>query len=311
MISILQKLKESEHRMSAEIAALIVTWNRKHDLVECIESLYRLSYPNLTVYVVDNASGDGTAAEISSRFPAVQLIHSEENLGFAEGNNLALRRILLQGADAVFLVNDDVVVEPKALDELIAAGLRAPGVGVLCPKVLLHGDRGIVWSRGGTVDPLTGVAVQLGYAEADDSTENAPSAVDYAIGCAMLVKTAAIRRAGLLDPRFFMYYEETDWCRRIRNCGFEIRYVPSSRVLHKVTLESTGRNSAAYYFTRNRLLYLQCSGTAGSRIARVASGLLASAVVHMVKGRREEGRLMFKAVLDYYHGCFGKLEEKR
>jgi hypothetical protein len=296
--------------MSTEIAALIVTWNRRQDVLECIDSLFGLSYPHLTVYVVDNASTDDTTSAIFDRYPAVRLIRSGKNVGFAEGNNLGLHRILQQGADAVFLVNDDVVVAPDALDELLAADFADPDVGVLCPKVVLHGEPKVVWSKGGRIERRTGIATQLGFSELDEERSDEPSEVDYAVGCAMLVKTRAMRRAGLFDPRFFMYYEETDWCRRIRDCGYRIKYVPRSRVMHKVTLNSTGRNSASYYFTRNRLLYLQCSGVKGIGIARTVAELTRSAAAHLVKGRREEGRLMLRGVLDFCLQRFGKFEGK-
>ena len=115
-----------------------------------------------------------------------------------------------------------------------------------------------------------------------------------------------------MDTRYFMYYEEVDWCRRIREAGYRILYVPRSRVTHKVNLDDGGRNRAAYYFARNRLLYLKSAGMPGGKITWLAvSDILRSAAAHAVKGRTDESRLMIKGLVDYYSHSFGKLEEKQ
>jgi len=289
------------------IGVLTVTWNRKQDVLECIESVLRSAYPRLAVYVVDNASTDGSSQAIAEKYPDVHLIRSEENLGFAGGNNLGMARMLDDGADAVFLINDDAIVAEDALDCLVR-GLQDPAVGVLAPKVLVHGEPGMIWSAGGRIDSKTGVSVQRRCGEPDRGQADEPAEVDYAVGCAMLVRADAVRRVGFMDPRYFMYYEEADWCRRIRQAGYRILYVPRSRVRHKVA--PGGRNHAAYYFSRNRLLYLKSGGLSAGRIAWIAvSDILRSAAAHAVKGRARECRLMIRGVADYYARTFGEFRD--
>ena len=290
------------------VGALIVTWNRKDDVIECIESIINTGYSRLIIYLVDNASADGTVNVVADKFPDVRIIRSEENLGFAGGNNLGLSWILEDGLDSVFLVNDDVVVSRDSLTILARHLFESNSIGVTSPKVLIHSDPSVIWSAGGLIDRNTGIAIQRRYGEIDRNKEKIQE-IDYAVGCAMLVKTEAIREAGLLDPRYFTYYEETDWCRRIKESGFKVLYVPKSRVSHKVTMQTTGRNQASYYYSRNRLLFLKNAGVSRSRIAFIAtSDLLRSAIVHTIKGRREQGRLTAKGVLDYYSNKFGKMQ---
>lgn len=292
------------------IGALTVTWNRRSDVLECIDSLYHCDYPNLVIYAVDNASSDDTLQAIADNFPSVILIKSEENLGFAAGNNLGLAKILEDGLDAAFLINDDAVVAVDALKELTASLYSDPQIGAVTPKIVLHSNPSMIWSAGGMIDTNTGISTQLHYGEPDFQQADEVSDIDYAIGCAVLVKTDVIRKVGLLDPRFFMYYEETDWCRRIRSAGYRILYVPQGYVKHKATLTSNGRNQASYYYSRNRLLYLHTSGMKASRIAWIAAtDLLRSAVAHTVKGRRREGRLIARGIADYYSNTFGKLQD--
>jgi hypothetical protein len=289
------------------VGALIVTWNRRDDVLECIASLRRSTYPRLDVYVVDNASTDGTCDAIGEAYPEVRLIRSESNLGFAGGNNLGLARMLDDGMDAVFLVNNDVIVAEDALGRMVDV-VADPSVGVCAPKVLVHSDPDIIWSAGGDIDPDTGVAIQRFYGAPDDGSADEPADIGYAVGCAMLVRSEVIREVGPMELCYFMYYEEADWCRRIREAGYRIVYVPRSRVRHKVVLGDVDRNSAPYYCSRNRLLYLNRSGTPASRVAWIAlSDILRSAATHAVRGRTRESQLMVRAVVDYYAGSFGAI----
>ena len=291
------------------IGALIVTWNRSEDLLECIGSVLLSGYPRLAVYVVDNGSSDGSSRAIAERYPEVRVIRSEENLGFAGGSNLGLTRMLEDGMDAVFLLNDDVVVAEDTLAQLAEVVFSDPTVGAVAPKVLAYSAPNTIWAAGGLIDPR-GVAVQRNYGETDRGQADEVSEIDYAVGCAMLVKSDVIRQVGLMDPRYFMYYEEADWCRRIRGAGYRILYVPRGRAWHKVSLDGDERNHASYYFSRNRLLYLSADGAGPGRVAWTAlSDVVRSAVIHAVKGRRHESRLMVRAVLDYYRGDFGRFRD--
>lgn len=295
-------------RRHERVGALVVNWNRKKDTLECIDSLLGSTYPSLVVYVVDNGSTDGSADTIAERYPIVRLIRSETNLGFAGGNNLGLERMMANGVDFAFLVNNDVVVAHDAVDWLMAGVHGYPGVGVLCPKVLLHSDPSTIWSAGGMLDPATGVATQRHYGEKSNGQSKVAAEVDYAVGCAMLVKMEAVRAAGLMDSRYFMYYEEADWCRRIREVGYTIMYVPLSEVRHKVELGDDSRNDAPYYFARNRLLYLDCGGMSRKQIARIAvADVLRSAIGHAARGRIRRSRLMIRGLMDFYSGRFGRL----
>lgn len=294
------------------IGVLIVTWNRKADLLDCVRSVLRSDYPDFSVYVVDNASSDGTSDAVASQFPQVSLIRSEENLGFAAGNNLGLKRMLHDGVDAAFLLNDDAVIAEDTLSSMLDSDFRRPDVGVAAPKILLHSDPGTVWSAGGLVDPRTGIAVQRFYGEPDDGRADQPAEIEYAVGCAMLIKADVVREAGMLDPDYYMYYEEADWCRRIRACGYRILYVPRSRVRHKVELDRSVSDHAVYYYARNRLLYLSRSGAGPSRIAWVTvAGVLRSALGHAAHGRIRESRLMVRGIADYYAKRLGRLEQRK
>lgn len=287
------------------IGVLIVTWNRRDDLLECLASVKQSSYPRLGIYVVDNASTDGTYEAVAARHPDVNLMRSEENLGFAGGNNLGLSWVLEDEIDAAFLLNDDMIIAEEAVSSLVEK-MGDPDVGALSPKVLVYSDPETIWAAGGMVDSR-GATSQRHYGELDLGQADEPVEVDYAIGCSMLVKTEVVHRIGFMDSRYYMYYEESDWCRRMRRAGYRILYVPESQTWHKVSMNGHVRNSAPYYFARNRLLYLREGGTPPLTVAWIAlSDMMRSAAVHALKGRSEESRLMVRAVADYYRKNFGR-----
>jgi GT2 family glycosyltransferase len=221
--------------------------------ISAVDHLLRsdLSGRDLSVFIVDNGSGDDSVAQIARRFPEVPLIVSRQNLGFAGGNNLALRQVLATvpaGVDRddsfVLLLNSDVEVEPDALAHCLAFMRQHPDVGVVGPKVLLPDGRLDLACRRGFPTParafwkLTGLArrfphnprftgYNLTHLDEDTTTE-----VDSVVGAFMLVRLHAIDQAGLLDDEFFMYGEDLDWAYRIKEHGWRVFYVAEARVLH-------------------------------------------------------------------------------
>ncbi|MDO8589383.1 MAG: glycosyltransferase family 2 protein [Armatimonadota bacterium] len=289
------------------IAIVLVNWNGKEDTRECLESLRRLTYPDYSLIVVDNGSTDGSVAEIGSVFPEVCLIPAGENLGFTGGNNIGIKRALDTGADAVLLLNNDTVVSPDFLEPLALTLFGDPKIGAVNSKIYYYAQPDVIWSAGGNINGRTGIASQRHVDEKDEGQADQQADVDYAVGCSIMVRRDAIEMAGLLDDDFFVYYEEAEWCRRMRALGYRIVYVPGSKVWHKVMASASSSERTLYYYCRNRLLYLRRDG---ARPARQA-GLIAlefgrMALAFLVKGRASESRAVARAVTDYCFGKFGK-----
>jgi GT2 family glycosyltransferase len=233
------------------VVAVVLTWNGREDTLACLESLR-----GIETVCVDNGSTDGTAAAVAERFPDVELIPTEVNLGFAGGNNVGIRRALDRGADWVLLVNNDATVEPGLVEALAAAAAARPDAGVLACKVLFA-DSDRLWYGGASFDPYLGRSRHLGFGEPD-----APGGIGdtvRATGAGMAVSRPAIERAGLLDEELFLYVEDLEWCLRIRAAGFAVVYVPGARVRHRVSAASGGAGSptTSYYETRNMLAVVE------------------------------------------------------
>ncbi len=233
----------------ARVAVIIVSYNVRDLLARCLESIVasRQAVDLAPVYVVDNASSDGSTAMVRERFPWVELIASTENLGFARANNLALRALGLPDAaaapDAVLLLNPDAELLPGAVDVLAACLDARPNVGMVGPQ-LQYADGRFQHSafrfpslaqifldffplHGRLLDSrINGRYPQALYAHGE------PFAADFVLGASMLVRTDALRQVGLLDEGYFMYAEEMDWAWRMRAAGWSVLCAPAARVIH-------------------------------------------------------------------------------
>jgi GT2 family glycosyltransferase len=239
------------------IAILIVNWNKKQDTLDCFESLRAQNYKNIHVILVDNGSTDGTSAAVHALYPEVTVIVNDTNLGFAAGNNVGIRYAVETGAEYIALLNNDTTVDPAMFDELLKVIESDPHVGIVGPKMLYFDQPNVIWCAGNLIRWNTGDTVRLHAEEQDDRAEQSPLGVDFVTGCAILLRRQVIEQIGLLDPRFFLYYEETDWCVRATMAGWRIVYVPRARLYHKVSA-AMGTPSLAtdYYMNRNVLLFL-------------------------------------------------------
>jgi N-acetylglucosaminyl-diphospho-decaprenol L-rhamnosyltransferase len=224
-----------------ELSIVIVTWNSRSDIERCLNSLTASGNgTSMEILVVDNASTDGTAAYVRKAFPGVVLLASETNAGFAAGNNRALR---VARGRFVLLLNPDTSVHTGALDALVTfmnerpkvwacgppvfnadgspqrTGVRFPGIWNLLVESLFL-DRMFPRTR------LFGAHREL-Y-----RNPGLPRTVDYVQGSCLLVRRTAMERVGNLDEGFFMYFEETDWCRRMKEAGGEVWYVPGPGIIH-------------------------------------------------------------------------------
>lgn len=267
------------------LAILIVNWNVRDLLRACLRSLQAngATRDAQQVFVVDNASRDGSADMVRAEFPDVRLIVNTTNRGFTGGNNDGL--VAIHGARYVLVLNPDTEVTPGALDALLAYADAHPDVGVVGPQ-LRYPDGSVQPSRRGFptlatalfestwLQPIAPRRV-LDHYYARACAEDATCEVDWVVGAAMLVRADAIAAVGGLDEaNFFMYSEELDWCKRIKGAGWKIVYYPGARVIHH-----EGRSSAQVsaqrmrYFNTSKVRYFAKHHGAG-QAALVRAALL-------------------------------------
>ncbi|MHB1417931.1 MAG: glycosyltransferase family 2 protein [Chloroflexota bacterium] len=227
---------------SPDISIVIVSWNVRDLLIGCLCSVRRELGGGLRgeVFVVDNASGDGTVAAVTEAFPEVRVLANDTNLGFVRANNQALARCT---GRYVLLLNPDTEVREDALARLVAAADADPQLGAVGPR-LLNGDGSVQPSRrrfpGVKTAVLESTVLERLFRQSAtvrafyvaDRSDDEEQDVDWLVGACLLLRRSAIAQVGVLDERFFMYSEELDLCYRLRQAGWRVRYVPDAAVVH-------------------------------------------------------------------------------
>jgi GT2 family glycosyltransferase len=226
------------------VAVIVLAWNGRALTLDCLDSLANVTTPNVRIVLVDNASTDGTVQAVRERFgERVDVLINARTLGFAAGNNAGIRYALDRGADFLLLLNNDTVVDAGFIDPLLADLAAHPDAGIAAPKIYYFNPADRIWFAGGEVSMWQGRAWHTGIRSDDRGQFDTPREIGYASGCALFARRAVFERTGPLDPGFRAYFEDTDFCFRARAHGFSIRYVPESRVWHRISASTGGQMS--------------------------------------------------------------------
>jgi GT2 family glycosyltransferase len=235
------------------IAIIVLNWNGLDDTARCLDSLSRLETPEdveIRVWVVDNASTDGSAELLPERFPWARHLHNEVNYRYAGGNNVGIRAALDDGADFVMLLNNDTEADPSLVADLLGDAHTHPESGVLGP--LITDASGRVWFGGGGVSRTLGFTWHRRLGRKPPPRENPSETTDYVTGCCLFVRREVLKKIGPLDEGYYLYAEDTDFCLRARDAGFACRLVPRGRVVHYVSSSSGGAVNPFKAYQRTR-----------------------------------------------------------
>ena len=237
-----------------ELSIITVNYNGLNDTCALIDSIP--FNEDMEVIVVDNGSIKNEASILQNRYPHITAIRSNQNLGFAGGNNLGIKTAK---GKYLYLINNDTVFKVFNPQVLIKRLKSSQKIGMVCPKIRFAWDDNPIQFAGYT--PLSPITIRnraIGFGEEDKGQYDMPHQTPYAHGAAMMLKREVVDKAGLMPECYFLYYEELDWSMMLTRAGYEIWYDPASTIYHKES-RSTGQNSPlrTYYITRNRLLLVK------------------------------------------------------
>ncbi|MEX0315067.1 MAG: glycosyltransferase family 2 protein [Allomuricauda sp.] len=236
------------------VSIITINYNESEVTLDMLQSLKGLTYPNIEVIVVDNASPNDNPDVIKEQFPEVCLIKSKENLGFAGGNNLGVKAA--KGEFLLFINNDTIV--PEGFIEPLVETLRGDEtIGMVSPKIKFHWNPELIQYAGYT--PMNHWTIRnssIGYHQKDDGRFDTAGETESIHGAAMMVPRTVVDKVGMMTEIYFLYYEEHDWAEMIKRAGYKIYYQTKSNILHKESI-STGKFSPlkTYYISRNRILF--------------------------------------------------------
>ncbi|MDM8528608.1 glycosyltransferase family 2 protein [Anaerolineales bacterium HSG24] len=297
-----------------QVVIVLVNWNGLTDTLACLASLEKVDYPNYQTIVIDNGSSDDSVEQIRIHYPKVTLFETGENLGFVGGNNIAMQHPLVAKTDYVLLLNNDTEVAPDFLSLLVEVAQSDKKIGIVGPTIYYFDEPKTIWSAGGGIDWDKGMTHMVNLNELDEGQlGDTPRSMYFVTGCALLIKRSVIKEVGLLDPRFFAYYEEAEWCVRTTQAGFKILHVPSARIWHKISIVAREASPQVhYYMVRNRLLFLNLTQAKLSVMLSVLGRNLMTLISWSIKPKwrhkAPQRKAMWQAILDYMRGRFGRVD---
>lgn len=231
--------------MEPLVSIIIVTLSARDFLEGCLRSIKESSYQNFEIVYVDNASKDGSLGLVQEKFPEVKIVRNRKNLGFAGGNNAGIE---FAGGEIIFLLNDDTIIHPELIEILVKELASSPEIGIVGPKIYfmpedvilnrsgmrsLADARDKIWFAGGQIDWARGQTSHMGKGLTDNElADDKKREVDFITGCALMIKRELIDKIGLLDRKFFAFYEDADWCQKAKKAGYRVVYVPFGGVWH-------------------------------------------------------------------------------
>jgi GT2 family glycosyltransferase len=242
-------MKTSSVNGAPSVWAVVVGYNHVEDSVECLQSLAKSEWPGLRTVFVDNNSGDGSAERIRAGLPGTVVIRMKENVGFARGYNVGLAHALAQGADFVFMLNNDTTVNESTVRRLVEASQAHPEAGILVPKIYYFDFPDAIWSAGSKYRRFPPVVVLRKTKGPDDGRYDADPVLEFATTCALLFPRRFLEQVGLLDPNYFIFYDDYDLSLRARDAGFTIRLVPDAHLWHKVSTSTQAGTRSPFFWT--------------------------------------------------------------
>jgi GT2 family glycosyltransferase len=236
-----------------------------------------MKVPAMDILVIDNGSADDSVAIFKESQVDFRLLALPENLGFAAGNNQGLQLALDEGYDYALLVNNDAFAAPDMMAKLLAEA--APDIGLLSPKIYYASEPERIWFANGVRQSLTLDLRDTGQGELDGPKWSGSRDVDYLLGTCLLVNLPIVRQVGLLDERFFFYFEDLDWSLRLRQAGFRLRLVAKAHLLHRVGYSTGGEEDSPlrrYYLAYGSVIFWRRHAHLGSPLVIVLFRLLSA-----------------------------------
>jgi GT2 family glycosyltransferase len=299
-----------------KVAIIIINWNKPDMTVDTVNSVLNINHKNINyqIFLIDNGSSDDSISVFQRNFGSnqkIKIIRNESNFGFVGGNNNAIKQILKLDFDQILLLNNDVIVDPDFLQQLVK---NTSKYSLLGPKIYFapgyeyHHDRyskkdrgNVIWFAGGKIDWDNIYGSHIGVDEVDQEQHNQiNNKIDFLTGCCLLIKREVIEKIGMLDEKFFMYLEDADFCQQAKQSGFKLAYIPKSKIWHINSGSSkTGGDLQNYFLTRNRLLF-------GFRYAKTKTklALIKESFLQLLNPSISKWQKI--AIRDFYLKKFGK-----
>ncbi|MDN3547619.1 glycosyltransferase family 2 protein [Mucilaginibacter aquaedulcis] len=296
--------------MHKPVAVILVNWNTAEYTANCILSLKQYGDENLfDIIVADNGSTDGSLMQLQKQFPGLIFIDNQENLGFAEGNNRAIEYGIKAGYKYSLIINTDTLIDEDIITNLYNHLQQHPEAAAVQPAIYWMHDKTRIWNGDGKFNVLSGTTFNDNRLPAQQQKGTHYKTAEWLTGCCMLVSNAALNKAGLFNKQFFLYFEDVDLSFRLRNKGYQLHYLFSSKMYHEagvsaksgVTKEGNLNPIIHYYVSRNHLWIIRGYGKPlFYPVNFIYNGVYYLALLSYLKlrGRNEKVKQLIKGLKD-------------
>lgn len=239
-----------------KVSVIILNWNGYKDTTTCVNAVQKSIYPHYEILIVDNASTNESEKVLRKTFPHITFIQTGNNLGYAGGNNIGIEKALKNGSDYVLILNNDCIIDSHLLSEMVQKAEKDKRIGLITPKVYSHDN--VISHIGSKLNWFSpAITTFIGENETDHGQYDNEQSVDIAPGDCLFINSLVFKKIGLLNPTYFLYYEDTDWSIRVKDAGLKIIYLPTAKAWHEGS-HSTGNTTSAlgsYYILRNKFQF--------------------------------------------------------
>lgn len=241
------------------VCVVLINYNTYNDTVECVKSILNAEYKNLRICIVDNNSEYGPIkySDIITK-DKCDIIRLATNKGFSGGNNIGISHCQRYNPDYYLILNNDTIVDKNFLKPLIECCEKKENVGIVTGKIFYYDDPSIIWFGGSYYERKLGEYKIKGIGCQDCSEYDQEGRIYYATACFWLIPAEVIKKVGKMDETYFLYYEDADYCERVKQFGYDIYYIPRSIIYHKESrTTSKGSDLYIYYTNRNYLFFIK------------------------------------------------------
>lgn len=309
--------------ITPSVHIVILNWNSYQDSADCLRSLGQLEYPSYKVWVVDNASANQEAQRLAEEFPWAGILPQSQNLGFCGGCNEGMKKALEEKAELVMLLNNDTLVPPGLLSDLVNGYNDLAEPGAVSPLIMHYPEKEKIWFSEAiwSTDWRSGMAAfkLTNGRSVEELKRQGPYKTEFACGCCLMVSAAIIRKVGLFDERYFAYFDEAEWCVRMKKAGFDAFVIPAAHMFHKVGA-TTPSLVMTYLMYRNRSLWISGNLSLKRKLQALPAilkdlgwhGLNIVGLIPASKRTSDKAysRAAWRGVTDFLMGRFGKWNKK-
>jgi GT2 family glycosyltransferase len=235
------------------VTVIMANWNGGDKIIRCLDSVKKLDYPSFDVIIIDNNSTDGSKEKIKKQFKQFKIIENKSNLGCVKAINQGLSHAK---GPLILRLDDDVLLDKDLLKKMVEVIKSKENIGIVIPKLCYYKNPKMFDNLGFSINPITCKTNSERIDKIDKGQFEEQKEVDFVPGSVLLTKKEVVKKVGLLDPAYFIFYEDVDWCWKVRRAGYKIIYTPKTKALHDCNKKEMNKFKV-FHYNRSKIIFMK------------------------------------------------------